>query len=137
MITRRDIAIALGVGLPLALATMLAFRFAPIFSEPLLVPNMPLEQFMALQAPEREAFLGRGLESLRPVAGFEKISYLLRARPGLYLTYWLILALPICGAIAFGAWVARREQPNSTPHTDARASSVREPPSARAGERGR
>jgi hypothetical protein len=121
MVTRRDIKLALAVGLPLALVTTLLFRFGPIFSEPLLVPNMPLERYLALSPQEQDVFIQQASpESFRPVVGLEKVYYLLRARPGLYLAYWLILAVPICGAIVFGAWAARRQQPNTTPHADAR-----------------
>ena len=138
MVTRRDIKLALLVGVPVALVTMLAFRFGPIFSETLLVPNMPLEQYLAMPAREQEALLQAGPQSFRPVSGFEKISYLLRARPGQYVAYWLILAVPICGAVLFGAWAARRQQPNSTPHTDAReAPSAARDSGARAGGRER
>jgi hypothetical protein len=57
--------------------------------------------------------------------------------------FWFLLGL-VTLAVGYGwarlsRWLSRKlAQPNSTPHTDARANSaLHQPPSARAGERGR
>ena len=126
MITRADITFALMVGIPLALVTMLAFRFGPTFSESVGGPNMPIEQYLALSRAEQEAFLHASPQSLRSISGFEKVSYVLRAEPGLHLAYSLVLAVPMCGAVLLGSWAARRRQePNPGVHTDAQHTGAR------------
>ena len=79
-----DIAISAVVALILAFPSAILFSFAPVYSDTVLVPNMPLEQYLELSEDEAMEFYSAP-GGLREIGGIEKVAYMLRARPILYV----------------------------------------------------
>ena len=114
-LTTKDIKTALLVGMPLAFVAAFIFHFGVTYSDELLIPNMPLDNFQTLSYQEQMKII-ESQQAVRVVSGYEKVIYILKASPITFLYYWLAWALPLCFAIIFGAWKARREL-NLTHHS--------------------
>ncbi|MDZ4211967.1 MAG: hypothetical protein U1C59_09680, partial [Methylotenera sp.] len=106
-LTKKDIKTALLVGIPLAFVAALIFHFGVTYSDELLIPNMPLDNFQTLPYQEQMKIID-SQQALRVVTGYEKVIYILKASPITFLYYWLAWALPLCFAIIFGSWSVRR-----------------------------
>lgn len=104
---RKDISRAILIGVLLGVPTVLFFSFIPNYSEPLLVPNMPLEEYRNLSQAAQEAFVRSG-DGLRPVAGLEKVKYLLHATPESYLLKLSIIFIPLFLSSLLSAALARK-----------------------------
>ena len=105
--TRKDISRAVLIGILLGVPTVLFFSFVPNFSEPLLVPNMPLEEYRNL-SPAAQEELVRSSDGLRPVVGIDKVKYLLHATPESYLLKLSIMFIPLFFSSLLSAVLARR-----------------------------
>lgn len=79
-----DIFIAVSVALVMAFPSAILFSFGPGYSDSLRVPNMPLEQYRQLSKDEGMEFYSTP-GGLREVSGIEKVVYLVRAQPLLYV----------------------------------------------------
>ena len=79
-----DIAVSAVVALILAFPSAILFSFAPVYSDTVLVPNMPLEQYRELSEDEAMEF-NSAPGGLREIGGIEKVAYMLRAQPRLYV----------------------------------------------------
>ena len=110
-LTTKDIKTALLVGIPLAFVAALIFHFGVTYSDELLIPNMPLDNFQTLSYQEQMKII-ESQQAVRVVTGYEKVIYILKASPITFLYFWLAWALPLCFAIVFGAWSVRRSEPN-------------------------
>jgi len=107
-LTTKDIKTALLVGIPLAFVAALIFHFGVTYSDELLIPNIPLDNFQTLSYQEQMKII-ESQQAVRVVTGYEKVIYILKASPITFLYYWLAWALPLCFAIIFGAWSVRSE----------------------------
>jgi hypothetical protein len=72
------------------------------------VPNMPIDEYRHLGEAARAELLSNN-EGLRPIAGLEKVSYLLRATPESYLLKFSVMVVPLFFAGLSGAALVRRE----------------------------
>ncbi len=79
-----DIAVSAVVALILAFPSAILFSFAPVYSDTVLVPNMPLEKYRELSQDEAMEF-NSAPGGLREIGGIEKVAYMLRAQPLLYV----------------------------------------------------
>jgi hypothetical protein len=105
----KDFIKALLVALILGIPTVFLFSVVPSYSDIILVPNMPMEQYEALSTEARDEFL-KSEDALRQVSGFEKLVFLVRERPEFYLLRLIGLAIPLFAAAAIGMAIAHRER---------------------------
>jgi hypothetical protein len=92
--TKADLTRIVLIAILLAVPTALVFSFATNFFEPLLVPNMPVEEFRELSKAAQDEFI-RSEKGLRSVEKMEKVWYLLFASPATYLLESIIMFVPL------------------------------------------
>jgi hypothetical protein len=106
---KRDIGTALIISVLFAFPTALLFSFAPGYSDSLLVPNLPLEDYRTLSYEERQELLHSD-NGLRPISGIEKVGYLLRSTPDTYILKSSILWIPLFLVSIISSVLVRRNE---------------------------
>jgi len=91
---KRDIGTAIIISILFAIPTALLFSFAPGYSDSLLVPNVPLEDYRSLSYEEQQELLHSD-NGLHPISGIEKVAYLLRSTPETYILKSSLLLIPL------------------------------------------
>jgi hypothetical protein len=104
--------IALGIGALVSFAALVATDVVLPWPNAINVPDMPLEQWRAMSDHERREAIQSGAAAMKSLAGAEKIAYLLRATPWLFLLNWLLFFVPcVVAAFLAGLLVRGRRAP--------------------------
>lgn len=106
---KRDIVTAIIISIVFAFPTALVFSFAPTYSQSLLVPNAPLEEYRNLSHEEQQELL-KSDNGLRPISGIEKITYLLIATPETYLLKSSLMFIPLFFVSIISTALVRRNE---------------------------
>jgi len=104
--------IALGIGALVAFAAMVSTDFLLPWSNTINVPDLPLDQWQAMSDRERNDSIQSGVVGMKTIAGVEKVAYLLRATPWLFLLDWILFLVPsVVAAFLSGLLVNGRRAP--------------------------
>ena len=108
LVLRRDeIRRALVISVLIVLPMVLLYSFVPTYSESILVPNIPLEEYYRLDETDQLKLIESD-SGLREIKKFEKVVYLLLAKPEFYILRGFILFIPLLVSSLLSSYLARR-----------------------------
>ena len=101
---------AAAIGAAVSLVAMLSYEVVLPWNESVAVPDMPLEQWVAMSHQEREKFVYDDPPRVKSLSGAEKYWYIVRAQPFRYVYRWLAWFLPCFVAVVIAAVMERRKR---------------------------